>query len=205
VLYAARHPVSIITKNALVERDIDLLSAMAGEGLAEVTVSVTTLDAGIARHMEPRASAPARRIEAIRRLAEAGIPAAVNVAPVIPFLTDAEMEAILEAAAGAGAGAAGYILVRLPWEVKDLFREWLEERFPLKAAHVMSRLNEMREGRDNDPRFGHRMKGSGLFANLLKRRFETACGRLGLSTHRHRELDCTRFAPPRRGPQLDLF
>jgi DNA repair photolyase len=205
VLAAAHHPVSIITKNAMVERDIDILAAMAKEGLAEVTVSVTTLDAGIARHMEPRASAPARRIEAIRRLADAGIPTAVNVAPVIPFLTDSEMEAILDVAAAAGASAAGYILVRLPWEVKDLFREWLEERFPLKAAHVMSRLNEMRGGRDNDPRFGHRMKGSGLFADMLKRRFELACQRTGISTHRHRELDCTRFAPPRRGPQLDLF
>jgi DNA repair photolyase len=142
---------------------------------------------------------------AIRNLAAAGIPAAVNVAPVIPFLTDSEMEAILEQAAAAGASAAGYILMRLPWEVKDLFREWLEERFPLKAAHVMSRLNEMREGRDNDPRFGHRMKGSGPFAELLKRRFELACDRTGISTHRHRALDCARFTPPRRGPQLDLF
>jgi DNA repair photolyase len=205
VLRAAHHPVSIITKNALVERDIDLLAPMAKEGLVEVTVSVTTLDAGIARHMEPRASAPARRIEAIRRLAEAGIPTAVNVAPVIPFLTDSEMEAILEQAGQAGAGGAGYILVRLPWEVKDLFREWLEQRFPLKAAHVMSRIHAMREGRDNDPRFGHRMKGSGEFADLLKRRFELACQRLGISRQRHGALDCTRFSPPHRGPQLDLF
>jgi DNA repair photolyase len=146
---------------ALVERDIDILAAMAKERLVSVTLSVTTLDNEISRRMEPRTSAPARRLKAIERLAAAGIPVSVNVAPVVPFLTDSEMEPILEAAAKAGATGAGYHLMRLPWEVKDIFKAWLEEHFPLKAAHVMSRVREMREGRENDPDFGSRMTGTG--------------------------------------------
>jgi DNA repair photolyase len=204
VLSEASHPVAIITKSALVERDIDLIAPMAGNGLVAVAISVTTLDAGLARRMEPRASAPARRVEAIRRLAEAGVPVGVNVAPIIPFLTDHEMESILEAAAKAGAGWASWTLVRLPWEVKDLFRAWLEEHVPLKAAHVMSRLHEMRGGRDNDPRFGTRMSGEGLLSDLLRRRFDVACRRLGLAKRPPglvREL----FRPPSAGGQLGLF
>jgi DNA repair photolyase len=204
VLRETSHPVAIVTKSALVERDIDLLAPMAREGLAIVAMSVTTLDAGLARRMEPRASAPARRLEAMRRLAQAGIPVAVNVAPVIPFLNDHEIESILEAAAQAGARRAGWALVRLPWEVKDLFRAWLDHHVPRKAAHVMSRLNEMRGGRDNDPRFGTRMTGEGLLAQLLRRRFDTACRRLGLDVEPIRLLR-DRFRPPSPGGQRCLF
>ncbi len=204
VLHETSHPVAIITKSALVERDIDLLAPMGRNGLAAVAVSVTTRDAGLARRLEPRASAPVRRIEAIRRLAEAGVPVGVNVAPVIPYLTDHELEAILEDCAKAGAGWASWTLVRLPWEVKDLFRAWLEHHVPLKAAHVMSRLNEMRGSRDNDPRFGTRMSGEGLLADLLGRRFATACGRLGLES-RPPHLARDRFRPPSPAGQLALF
>jgi len=204
VLQATLHPVAIVTKSALVERDLDLLAPMAREGLATVVMSVTTLDAGLARRMEPRATAPARRIEAIRRLAAAGVPVGVNVAPIIPFLTDHEVESILESAARAGASWAGWTLVRLPWEVKDLFRAWLGYHVPLKAAHVMARLNEMRGGRDNDPRFGTRMSGEGLLADLLRRRVHVACRRLGLST-RPPELARDRFRPPVASGQRRLF
>ncbi len=204
VLHETSHPVAIITKSALVERDLDLLAPMAGAGLVAVALSVTTLDAGLSRRMEPRASAPARRIEAVRRLAAAGVPVGVNVAPIIPFLTDHEMESILEAAAEAGAGWASWTLVRLPWEVKDLFRAWLEEHVPLKAAHVMSRLQEMRGGRDNDPRFGTRMSGVGLLSDLLRRRFEVACRRLGLATRPPR-LAREHFRPPTTNGQMGLF
>jgi DNA repair photolyase len=200
-----RHPVSLITKSALVERDIDLLAPMAKDKLVSVTLSVTTLDAGISRHMEPRTSAPARRLLAIERLSRAGIPVNVNVSPVIPFLTDSELEPILEAAVKAGATSAGYNLVRLPWEVKDIFRAWLEAHFPLKAAHVMSRIHEMRGGRDNDPNFGTRMTGQGLFAQLLAQRFEKATRRLGLNDESGFELDCSLFRPPSLGGQQSLF
>ena len=200
-----KHPVSLITKSALIERDIDLLAPMAKENLVSATLSVTTLDHGISRHMEPRTSAPARRLLAIKRLSEAGIPVNVNVAPVIPFLTDSELEPIMEAAAQAGARSAGYVLVRLPWEVKDIFRAWLEEHFPLKAAHVMSRIHEMRGGRDNDPNFGSRMTGQGLFAKLLAQRFEKARVRFGLNDETGFELDCSRFRPPSLNGQTSLF
>jgi DNA repair photolyase len=199
------HPVSLITKSALIERDIDILAPMARERLVSATLSVVTLDHGISRYLEPRASAPARRLLAIRRLADAGIPVSVNVAPVIPFLTDSELESILEAAAQAGATSAAYTLLRLPWEVKDIFRAWLQERFPLKADHVMSRVHEMRGGRDNDPGFGSRMKGKGLFAQLLKQRFDKACARLGLNRGHDYDLDRTRFVPPSLHGQKTLF
>ena len=200
------HPVSIITKSALVERDLDLLEPMAKKNLVTVTLSVTTLDHEISRHMEPRTSAPARRLKAIERLSAAGIPVCVNVAPVIPFLTDAELEPILEAAANAGAKGAGYVLVRLPWEVKDIFRAWLEAHFPLKAAHVMSRVHQMRDGRDNDPNFGTRMKGQGLFAELLGQRFDKACKRFGLNERDSMfDLDTTLFRPPSLHGQTSLF
>lgn len=204
VLHETSHPVAIITKSALVERDLDLLAPMASVGLATVAMSVTTLDARLSGRMEPRASAPSRRIEAIRRLSAAGVPVGVNVAPIIPFLTDHEVESILEAAAAAGASWASWTLVRLPWEVKEVFRAWLEQHVPLKAAHVMARLNEMRGGRDNDPRFGTRMSGEGLLADLVRRRFDVACNRQGLA-QRPAALSRERFRPPARGGQLGLF
>ncbi len=200
------HPVTLITKSALIERDLDLLAPMAAKKLVSVTFSITTLNPEVSRRMEPRTSAPQRRLDAVKRLSQAGIPVGVNAAPVIPFLTDFELEPILEAASQAGATGAGYQLVRLPWEVKDLFKEWLETHFPLKAAHVMARVREMREGRENDPRFGSRMTGVGLFADLLEKRFAIACRRFGLNAaDRDRELDCTLFRPPSRYGQQRLF
>jgi DNA repair photolyase len=155
--------------------------------------------------MEPRASAPHSRLTTIRRLSDAGVPVGAMVAPVIPFLTDSGVESVLEAVAEAGAQSAGYVLMRLPWELKELFKDWLETHYPLKAAHVMSRVREMRGGKENDPRFGSRMRGEGLLADLLRRRFEIACERLRLNRERRRPLDCTRFRPPPSAPQLDLF
>ena len=198
------HPVALITKNALIERDIDLLAPLARDRLINVTLTIVTLDHGISRYLEPRASAPTRRLLAIKRLAEAGIPVNVNVAPVIPFLTDAELESIMEAAAEAGASSAAYTLLRLPWEVKDIFRAWLEEHYPLKAAHVMSRVHQMRGGRDNDPNFGSRMKGQGLFAELLNQRFHKARARFGLDKPGY-DLDCSLFRPPSLLGQGSLF
>jgi len=203
---AARYnqPLAIVTKNALIERDLDILGPMAQKGLVAAFISVTTLDHDIARRMEPRASAPARRIEAIRRLSAAGVPVGVMFAPVIPFLTDNALEPVLEAAAGAGASKAGYILLRLPFEVKDLFRDWLEQHYPLKAAHVMSRVHAMRGGRDNDPNFGSRMRGEGELARLLHQRFTIACNRFGLKPSQ-RHLDVSQFRRPSLDGQLDMF
>jgi DNA repair photolyase len=205
VLAECEHPCTIVTKNALVTRDLDILSAMARKNLVQVFVTVTTLDAELARRMEPRASAPHSRLQAIRRLSDAGVPAGAMVAPVIPFLTDSGVESVLEAVAEAGAESAAYVLMRLPWELKDLFKDWLETHYPLKAAHVMSRVRDMRGGKENDPRFGSRMRGEGLLADLLRKRFDIACTRLGLNRERRLPLDCTRFRPPRSRPQLDLF
>jgi DNA repair photolyase len=206
VLHACHHPLAIVTKNALVERDIDLLALMAGRNLVEVFVSINNLDNDIARRLEPRCSAPARRLEAIRRLTAAGIPVGVLVAPTIPFLTDDQIERVLEAAHEAGATRASYVLLRLPYEIKDLFRAWLEHHYPLKAAHVMSRVQAMRGGRDNDPDFGSRMRGSGEFAELLATRFRLACRRLGLNRDdRYAGLDSAQFRPPDPGGQLALF
>ncbi|MBI1396403.1 MAG: PA0069 family radical SAM protein [Betaproteobacteria bacterium] len=204
VLAACRHPFTIVTKNAGVLRDIDLLAPLAAEGLCRVHVSVTTLDHGLARRLEPRASSPARRIEAIGALTEAGVPAGVLVAPVIPFLTDDGVEHVLEAAAAAGAVTAGFVLLRLPHEIGDLFRAWLDHHYPLKAAHVVQRLAAMRGGRENDPRFGSRMTGEGELARLLAARFGNARRRLGLAGAVP-PLDCSRFRPPSSGGQLDLF
>ncbi|MEO8159516.1 MAG: PA0069 family radical SAM protein [Betaproteobacteria bacterium] len=204
VIEECKQPIGIITKNALVERDLDILAPLAAKGLVSVFMSVTTLDHELARRMEPRASAPARRIEAIRRLAQAGVPVGVMVAPIVPFLTDAATEQILAAACDAGARSAGYILLRLPHEVKDLFKDWLMHHYPLKAGHVMSRVKQMRDGRENDPEFGSRMRGSGELAELLRMRFEKTCQRLGLNEHR-RALDVTQFRRPRAGGQMDLF
>ena len=172
-------PVGIVTKNALVERDLDILAPMAQKHLVNVFVSVNNLDHEIARRLEPRCVAPQRRIEAIRALAQAGVPVGVLVAPVIPFLTDDQIETVLETAYEAGATQAGYVVLRLPYEVKTLFRDWLERHYPLKAKHVMSRVHELRGGRDNDPNFGSRMRGQGEFAELLAKRFEIAKRRIG--------------------------
>ncbi|QKT02846.1 PA0069 family radical SAM protein [Ectothiorhodospiraceae bacterium 2226] len=205
VLAEHRHPVAIVTKSALVERDLDILAPMAAENLAAVYVSITTLDRALARRLEPRAAAPQRRLETVRRLAEAGVPVGVMVAPLIPVLTDAELEDILQAAAEAGAQTASYVLLRLPLEVEGLFRDWLQVHAPLKAEHVMARVADTRGGKAYDARFGARMRGEGVFAELLAKRFRLARRRLGLDGPGP-ALDAGRFAPPRHGPQqLDLL
>ncbi len=199
-------PVGIVTKNAMVERDLDILAPMAKKNLAAVYISCNNLDQELARRLEPRCSAPTRRLQAMKKVSEAGVPVGVLVAPVIPFLTDHQVEPVLEAAWENGARQAGYVLMRLPWEVKDLFKDWLERHYPLKAKHVMSRVHEMRGGRDNDPRFGSRMKGEGELAQLLAQRFKNACSRLGFNAGaRNRGLDTTQFRAPRRDGQLSLF
>lgn len=206
VLLEHRHPCTIVTKNALVERDLDLLVPMARAKLVHVFVSVTSLDNRLSATLEPRASAPHRRIEALAALSAAGVPAGVLVAPIIPMLTDRWIEQILERAAGAGATHAGYTLLRLPHELKDLFREWLDLHAPQRADHVMSLIRQMRGGRDNDPRFGARMRGEGEFAELIRQRFRLACRKLGLDGTRELALDATQFAPPRAtSPQGELF
>ena len=204
LLAACEHPVAIVTKSALVERDIDVLGPMAAKNLARVYLSITTFDRELARKLEPRAAAPHRRLEAVKALAQAGIPVGVMVAPIIPQLNDKELEAILEAAAANGARWAGWTMLRLPYEVKDLFRDWLAQHYPLRAAHVMSIVQQVRGGRDNDPNFGSRMRGTGLFAELIARRFELACKRLELNPARA-PLDTSRFRPPRDDAQLSLF
>jgi DNA repair photolyase len=205
VLSDCHHPVTLVTKSALIERDLDLLAAMAREHLAEVCVSVTTLDRALARRLEPRAAAPERRIETVRALSAAGIPTSVLVAPVIPALTDAELESILEAAAAAGAAGADYVLLRLPLEVKELFEEWLQTHEPLKAAHVMSLVRQARGGRAYEAQFGLRMTGSGAYAATIGQRFRVACRRFGLACGR-KALDTGKFRPPpASGDQLDLF
>jgi DNA repair photolyase len=205
VLAEHRHPVMVITKSDLVLRDLDLLAAMARQGCAAVMVSITTLDRRLARRMEPRAAVPQKRLETVRRLAGAGVPVGVLVAPVIPGLNDAELEAILGASAAAGAVSAGYVLLRLPLEIKDLFREWLRTHYALQADRVLALLREMRGGRLYDARFGKRMSGEGPHALLLHQRFTVALRRLGLR-HRSLPLDTTLFrVPPRRGDQGKLF
>jgi len=205
VLAAFGHPVAIVTKSNLVLRDRDLLAAMAGRGLARVYLSVTTLDRGLARRLEPRAPTPARRLEAIAGLAEAGIPVGVMVAPVIPALNDPEIEAVLAAAAGAGATSASYVLLRLPMEVRDLFREWLAVHAPDRAARVMSLVRGMRGGRDYDAQWGRRMTGAGAYAEAIAARFRLACKRHRMG-RREFALETALFRPPPRpGDQLALF
>ncbi|HEY2275529.1 MAG TPA: PA0069 family radical SAM protein [Steroidobacteraceae bacterium] len=205
VLTRTRHPVAVITKSAMVLRDLDLLTDLARDKLVSVSVSVTTLDDELKRRLEPRAASPAARVRTLAALAAAGVPCGVMVAPVIPAITDHEMERILEASAAAGVRWAGYVLLRLPYEVKDLFREWLAEHYPDRAAHVMSLIHEMRGGRDNDPRFGSRMRGTGPYAQLLRSRFKLACQRLKLNSTTRGELDTTLFRPPGpAGAQLRL-
>ncbi len=208
VLAAFNHPVAIATKSALVRRDIDILAPMAAKGLAAVGVSITTLDRALARTLEPRAATPAKRLATIRALSAAGIPTHVMAAPMIPCLNDAELERILEAAAGAGAVGANYILLRLPLELKGLFTEWLETHAPGKARHVLNQLRESRDGTLYVSDFATRMRGTGVHADLLARRFRLACKRCGLENARAAgfALDRTRFKPPpRAGDQLALF
>jgi DNA repair photolyase len=204
LLYQCRHPFSIVTKSALIERDLDVIGAAAALGLAQVHVSVTTLDRDLARRLEPRAAAPHRRLQAIAALARARVPTGVMFAPVIPALNDHELEAVLEAGASAGARHAGYILLRLPREVNAIFKTWLAHHAPLRAEHVLNRIRDMRGGAESDSQFGSRMRGTGVFAQLLRQRFDAACRRHGL-VRSERELDVAQFRPPRPGGQLDLF
>ncbi|MGA0600798.1 PA0069 family radical SAM protein [Caulobacter sp. KR2-114] len=205
VLQRFNHPVSVLTKSALVARDIDILAPMAAQRLARAAVSVTTLDRALARAMEPRAATPERRLWAIRQLTAAGIPTTVMFAPVIPGLNDHEMEAVLQRAAEAGATTAGYVMLRLPLEIKDLFREWLESARPDRAARVMSLVRQMRGGKDYDAQWGQRMRGRGPIADLTRQRFEIAKRRFGYNIDRF-ELETTLFkVPPKAGDQMDLF
>ncbi len=200
-----RHPVSLITKSQLIIRDIDVLARLAERGLAKAAISVTTLERRIARVMEPRAAAPHRRIEAIRMLAEAGVPVTVMVAPIVPAINDSEIEAILEEAAKAGATSAGYVVLRMPHEIKDLFREWLATHFPDRATRVISIVRQMRGGRDYDPEWTTRQKGDGPYAKLIAARFAAACRRFGLDKPRL-PLDTMQFRRPlEAGGQADLF
>ena len=204
VLLETRHPVTIITKGTLVLRDLDLLREFAALKLVTVTVSLTTLDAELKRTLEPRAAAPQARLRVIAALAEAGVPVGVLAAPMIPAVNDAELEQIIKAAAAAGASRAGYVLLRLPHEVKELFRAWLELHLPLRAAHVMSLVQQARGGRDNDPQFGSRMRGTGPWADLLRARYALVVKRLGLNPDRNPALDTTQFRPPRGAGQLEF-
>jgi DNA repair photolyase len=207
VLAECGHPLSIVTKSALIERDLDLLGPMAKKNLVKAFVSINTLDRTVARRLEPRAASPQRRLDTLRALAAAGVPCGVMVAPVVPALTDRSIEEVIEAAASAGAQSAGYILMRLPHEVKPLFKEWLAHHYPQRAGHVMSLVRQLRGGRENDPNFGTRMTGTGNFADLIATRFELACRRFGLNKERRGEkpLDCTRFRSPGIGGQIPLF
>jgi DNA repair photolyase len=211
ILHDCQHPVALITKSSLIERDIDLLAAMAAKRQAVAAITITTLDAAIARTLEPRATTPARRLRAIRTLTDAGIPVSVSVAPIIPFITEPDMERVMEAAFDAGAISASYVVLRLPWEVNPLFKEWLEAHFPERAQRVMNRIREMRNGKDYDASFGTRMHGEGVWADLIRRRFEIAAERLGMGMHgRNFQLDATQFRPPvitktPPSPQMKLF
>ncbi|HEX5126368.1 MAG TPA: PA0069 family radical SAM protein [Rhodocyclaceae bacterium] len=205
VLAECRHPVSIVTKGALIERDIDLLADMAKDSLVHVMFSITTLDRELARKMEPRAATPQRRLQAMQALHDKGIPVGVLFAPLIPALNDHELEAVLEATRAAGGDTAGYALLRLPHELADIFPAWLREHYPDRAAHVMSLVNQMRGGKAYDSRFGKRMRGEGVFADLYAQRMKKACARLGFNQIR-RTLNTAAFRAPREdGPQMSLF
>ena len=203
VLRDARHPFSLITKSSGVERDLDLIAPMAATGLAAVYVTITTLDGELARKLEPRAASPQRRLRTIRTLHEAGVPVGVSVAPQIPFLNE-DMEQVLEAAAQAGAQSAFYTVMRLPWELNELFQQWLDLHYPQRAARIMARIREMRGGQDYNSNFATRMKGSGLWADLIHQRFTKACARLGLNRERV-ELDLMRFRSGLAAGQGSLF
>lgn len=203
VMSQARHPFGLVTKSSGVERDLDLIAPMAAQKLAAVYVTLTTLDGAVARTLEPRAAAPHRRLRTIRTLAEQGVPVGVSLAPHIPFVTE-DMEQVLEAAWEAGARSAFYHVLRLPWEVAPLFRQWLELHYPQRAARVMARIQEMRGGKDYDANFATRMKGSGPWAALVRQRFEKACSRLGFNRERT-SFDMGLFRPPALGGQQILF
>ncbi len=199
VLERTRHPLSIVTKGVLILRDLDLLSSLARDGLVNVFVSLTTLDVELKRTLEPRAAAPAARLRAVRELSAAGVPTGVLIAPVIPAVNDSELERIVAAVAAAGAASAGYVLLRLPHELRQLFRQWLEEHLPERAEHVMALVRDTRGGRENDPRFGTRMVGTGAWAQLLGDRFSLACKRHGLSRQRLPEPSGANFRAPWTG------
>ncbi|MBA2412612.1 MAG: PA0069 family radical SAM protein [Burkholderiaceae bacterium] len=205
VLARARHPFALITKSSLIERDIDLLAPLAADAVVAATISITSLDHALSRILEPRAASPLRRLRTVATLAAAGIPVTVNVAPIIPFINEPEIEQVLEAAACAGARQAHYTVLRLPWEVAPLFMQWLEAHFPDRAARVMNRVREMRGGKNYDSQFGKRMTGDGAWAALIRQRFAKAAAKFGLD----RELAPLRndlFVAPRIAtPQLDLF
>ncbi|MGV3655762.1 MAG: PA0069 family radical SAM protein [Noviherbaspirillum sp.] len=216
VLHECEHPVALITKSSLVERDIDLLAAMAARRQAVAAVTITTLDPAVARTLEPRAAAPSRRLRTIRTLADAGIPVGVSIAPVIPFVTEPDLERIMEAAVEAGASSLSYIVLRLPWEVDPLFQEWLHAHFPDRAQRVMNRIRDMRGGKDYDASFGTRMRGEGIWADLIGQRFQKKLARLdaGVRARDFGALDVSRFRRPLSVPgagassgtgQLDLF
>jgi len=204
VLDRAGHPVGIVTKSNLITRDLDILSRMAARSLVRVGISVTTLDPSLARVMEPRAPAPPRRLTALRELSAAGIPTTVMVAPIIPAINDAEIERVLDAAAACGARSAGYVMLRLPLEVRDLFREWLAANFPDRERHVFALIRQTRGGKDYDATFGKRMTGGGPYAWIIRKRFETACARLGLNVNKS-PLTTEHFRPPQPSAQLSLF
>ncbi len=205
VLAECAHPFSIVTKSSGVERELDLLAPMAAKGLVSVYLSVTTLDNDLARILEPRAAAPARRLRTIRTLAEAGVPVGVSVSPIIPFINEPELEQIVEAAVAAGASSAFSIPLRLPWEVNPLFQDWLARHFPERQERVMARVRDMRGGKDNDARFGTRMTGEGVWAELLRARLRRVARRYGLRTER-RPVELSLFSPPAKpSPQGSLF
>ncbi|ANQ85934.1 hypothetical protein dqs_2906 [Azoarcus olearius] len=205
VLAETRHPVSLITKSSLIERDLDLLADLARDDLVQVMLSITTLDDDLARVLEPRAARPARRLETLSRLRAAGVPVGVLCAPLIPALNDHELEAVLTAAHAAGADTAGYVVLRLPHELRQIFTDWLARHRPDRAAHVMSLVEQLRGGRSYDSRFGHRMRGTGVIADLYSQRLRRICRRLGLNESR-RTLNTAAFRPPAADtPQLSLF
>ena len=205
VLAGCEHPVTIVTKSALVERDLDILAPMARKNLVKVFVSIGTLDRELARKLEPRAASPQRRLAVLKKLGENKIPCGVMVAALIPALNDRTLEQVLEAAAAAGASAAAYVIMRLPHELKTLFKEWLAEHYPQRAEHVMSVVRQMRGGRENDPNFGSRMSGTGNYAELMEKRFDIACRRFGINRKETPDLDCSRFRPPSPQGQLELL
>ena len=213
VLSACNHPVTMVTKSALIERDLDILAPMAAKNLVKVFVSIGSLDRELARKLEPRAASPQRRLDVLKSLSQAGIPCGVMLAALIPALNDKTLEHVLEAAAQAGAKEAAYVIMRLPNELKVLFKEWLATHYPDRAEHVISIVHQMRGGRDNDPNFGTRMSGTGKFAELIEKRFDIACKRFGLNSRNdgtpagraRPELDCSLFRPPNPGGQIPLF
>ena len=204
VLSEANHPIAIVTKSALIERDLDILAPMAERNLVHVAISLTTLDRDLSRRLEPRAAAPQRRLQTIHRLSEAGVPVMAFLAPIIPVLNDSEIEQLLEAAKEAGANEAAYVLLRLPYELKELFTQWLEQHEPLKAAHVMQRIYDSRGGKAYDADFSQRMRGTGQYADLIAQRFRLAVKRLGFTGTP--PMTCDLFVPPPANTgQMSLF